>query len=360
MGKASSFSWVVVFFLWSLSAQGQSITTVRHFQLPHPVSNNAVASLALDGDSTLFFSFMGLQSGKTYQDIGLASYQIEVDDKKMYEIPPVPGKHGRLAGIAVGVENSVYIFGGYTVARDHSEVSTPYVHRYDPAQRRYTRLADMPTPVDDTIALVYQDRFIYLVSGWHNSGNVNLVQVYDIKKDDWNEATAYPGSAVFGHSGGIVGNKMIIADGVKKVMLNDEKYTFRITNECYQGSINPENPMDIRWRIIPSHPGKPLYRAASKGSPQDEMVLLAGGSTVAYNYNGIGYNGDPATPSGMVYAWSVKDSKWTTLGTLETATMDHRGLLQDGDQFYIVGGMRAGQRLSSSVISFRLPEITLK
>ena len=40
----------------------------------------------------------------------------------------------------------------------------------------------MPVPVDDSVALSYKERYIYLISGWHNDGNVNLVQVYDTKK----------------------------------------------------------------------------------------------------------------------------------------------------------------------------------
>jgi hypothetical protein len=39
----------------------------------------------------------------------------------------------------------------------------------------------MPVPVDDDISLPYQSRYIYLISGWHNDGNVNLVQLYDTK-----------------------------------------------------------------------------------------------------------------------------------------------------------------------------------
>ena len=30
----------------------------------------------------------------------------------------------------------------------------------------------MPVPVDDAIAGVYREQFIYLVSGWHDSDNV--------------------------------------------------------------------------------------------------------------------------------------------------------------------------------------------
>ena len=39
-------------------------------------------------------------------------------------LPNVPGAPGRLASIAVGLFDRVFIFGGYTVAEDGAEVST--------------------------------------------------------------------------------------------------------------------------------------------------------------------------------------------------------------------------------------------
>lgn len=83
------------------------------------------------------------------------------------------------------MDGQVYIFGGYTVAADHSEHSIASVHRLDPADNTYTELTPMPVPVDDTLALVYRDRYVYLVSGWHETGNVNLVQLYDTETDIW-------------------------------------------------------------------------------------------------------------------------------------------------------------------------------
>lgn len=68
----------------------------------------------------------------------------------------------------------VYIFGGYAVAADHSEHSVASVHRLDPAENTYAEVAPMPVPVDDTVALVYRDRYVYLVSGWHETGNANF------------------------------------------------------------------------------------------------------------------------------------------------------------------------------------------
>jgi hypothetical protein len=68
-----------------------------------------------------------------------------------------------------------YVFGGYTVIKEHSEMSVPDVYAYHVLEDHYKALTFMPVPVADSIALPYQNRYIYLISGWHNDGDVNLV-----------------------------------------------------------------------------------------------------------------------------------------------------------------------------------------
>ncbi len=107
------------------------------------------------------------------------------------------------------------MIGGYTVAEDHAERSTPGVYRLDmAAQPGWTRVATMPVPVDDAVALVHEDRYLYLVSGWSDSGNVNLVQVWDSRKNAWRQAEPWPGTPVFGHAGGMVDNRLAIVGGM--------------------------------------------------------------------------------------------------------------------------------------------------
>jgi N-acetylneuraminic acid mutarotase len=212
----------------------------------------------------------------------------------------------------------------------------------------------MPVPVDDSVALLYQNRYIYLISGWHDTDNVNLVQFYDTETDHWFEATPYPGAAVFGHAGGIVGNRMVIADGTRVVAgETNRRHRFVISNECFLGSIDPEDPARIDWKALPAHPGMPLYRMAAVGTVLDvDRVVFAGGTDNPYNYNGVGYNGVPSEPSPRIFAFNLDRNEWEELGALEVATMDHRALLQVGSEFVIVGGMVAGQRVTDRVGTF--------
>ena len=122
--------------------------------LPHPITNNATTALQVDGAWRLY-SFLGLGTGKTHADTQPTAFWYDLAQNTWREIPPVPGP-GRIAGVALAVQNHAYIFGGYTVAEDGSEKSVPSVHRFDPATETYTEMPPMPTPVDDTVALVYQ------------------------------------------------------------------------------------------------------------------------------------------------------------------------------------------------------------
>ena len=123
--------------------------------LPEPVANNAVA---LHGGE--IYSFAGLGAGKTWRDVHAKAYKCTVEASQCEAIPALPDGKGRLAATAQTVGDMIYIFGGYTVAQDHTEVSTPEVFAFDPKTQSYSRRANIPVPVDDSVSLVYQDRYI--------------------------------------------------------------------------------------------------------------------------------------------------------------------------------------------------------
>ncbi|MFQ5535518.1 MAG: Kelch repeat-containing protein, partial [Sphingomonadales bacterium] len=322
--------------------------------LPAPISNNAVAGLDRNG-RTYFYSFNGLGAGKTHHDTSAAAWEFDAGAGTAKRIADVPGTAGRLASIAATVGNRIFLFGGYTVAEDGTEVSTPEVYAFAPETGQYQTRQPMPTPVDDAVAVVYLDRYIYLVSGWHDTGNVSLVQVYDSRENRWFGATDYPGSPVFGHAGGIVGGAMVITDGVKVVAVENGKRRFGISDEAFIGHIDPNDPSVIRWRKLDPHPGEPLYRMAASGAAEHGMVLFAGGSTNPYNFNGIGYNGVPSQPSAIVFGFDIEAASWRAIGTKPVATMDHRGLLKFRGSFCTLGGMTAGQVVTGSVECFAAP-----
>ena len=327
-------------------------------RLPQPLSNNAVSNFAF-GDSRGLVSFLGLGSKKTWQDISNAAVLINIpesgDSISIESLPAVPVDHGLLAGVAAATSTHVFQFGGYSVAADGSEVSSPAVWQWSAGT--YRPRASMPVPVDDAVALVYLDRYIYLISGWHDHGNVNLVQIYDSHSDQWSQATQYPGQPVFGHAGGIVGRLLVICDGVGiRYPAAGGARQFEPVSECWFGEIDTKDQRRIRWQPLPYHPGPSRYRMAATGTAtHGDRVVFAGGSTNPYNFNGIGYNGEPSEPQAGVFSFDLSNRQWVCHGKLSVATMDHRGLPQLGDDFYIVGGMLSGQQVSDSVWRFRLP-----
>lgn len=330
----------------------QSASTTAGFELPIPISNNAVA-VAEGPDGPTLFSFNGLTSGKTWKDTSNAAFACVISAEKCEEIAPVPVNEGRLASAAVTVAGKIYIFGGYTVAENGDEVSTPEVFAFDPATGRYEKQADMPTPVDDALAVPYQSRFIYLISGWHDEGNVSTVQMLDTQTGVWSEATPFPGTAVFGHAGGIAGDSIIVTDGVATVFA-EGKRKFVSAKLTWRGDIDPENPTRITWRGVDAHAGSAQYRMAAIGDEAGQRVIFAGGGDNPYNYDGIGYNGITAKPSGGFFAYDLKSDSWRELGRLVEPSMDHRGLAKVGTEYFIVGGMDGEQKPLKRIVKLRI------
>jgi hypothetical protein len=79
------------------------------------------------------------------------------------------------------------------------------------------------------------------------------------------------------------------------------------------------------------------------------MVLFAGGSATAYNYNGIGYDGTPAAPSARVFGYDPFNELWMGFADKPIPSMDHRALLPANGVFWTIGGMIAGQTVSPLV-----------
>ncbi|WP_233520615.1 Kelch repeat-containing protein [Flocculibacter collagenilyticus] len=326
--------------------------------MPEPVSNNAVTKVTTKNGSYLI-SFMGLGKNKTYKDVHNKVWALKIGEPTWQEKTPVPSSlniKGRLASIATSINDKAYIFGGYTVAKDHSEISTPDVYQYDIETDTYTQLANMPVPVDDSIALPYQDRYIYLISGWHNDGNVNLVQLFDTHTNTWAQASPYLAEPVFGHAGGIVGNKMVVCDGVKVVPEKFKRRTFSAALQCRMGIIDNTNPTKIDWRLM-SHPtGKARYRMAATGAEigKNQYIVFTGGSTNPYNYNGIGYNGSPSQPSNAFWLFNLQTQSWRYVTNRSIRTMDHRGLIHHNETFLTIGGMTNEQQVLDIVVSRKL------
>ncbi len=320
--------------------------------MPEAVSNNAVALVQHDGVTQLF-SFNGLSSGKTWADVHNRAYHY--DGQRWQTLSMPDGAKKVLASTAVSMGEMIYVIGGYTVAQNHEEKSVNEIFRYDTRQQQWRLETTMPVPVDDTVALVYANRYIYLVSGWHDVDNVSRVQVYDVQQRQWFTATDYPAPAVFGHAGGIANDTMVICDGVKVVKTASKKQ-YAPSVVCMKGTINASDPARIEWQTIEHHSSVAYYRMAAIGNGQTGQIIFAGGSDNPYNYNGIGYNDVPSEASSHISVYDLASDDWLHFSNLISPSMDHRAMLYDGQHYYILGGMRSNQMVSDLISTFKLPQ----
>jgi N-acetylneuraminic acid mutarotase len=310
--------------------------------------------MLMDGGERRIFTMQGLSGGRTHADIHARVWSSGTGWESWRALADIPVDEGRLAGVAVSAASSVWLFGGYTVAADGAELSTPEVFRLGAGEDRFSMVTEMPVPVDDMTAFVYRDRYIYLVSGWHDLGNVNLVQVLDTHSMSWTQATPFPGAAVFGHAGGMSGNRMLVCDGVRIEYPEDgSARRFLMSDECWLGSVDEQDYRRIQWQPVSQHPGPARYRMAATADA-DRGVVFAGGTDNPYNFDGVGYNGQPSEPQHGVFRFDFNSMTWQSGWTLAAASMDHRGMLYLDGWFYLAGGMLADQEVTGRVIRFRL------
>ncbi len=308
-------------------------------RLPRPVSNNAVTSVTHAGGSVTLYSFMGIEDPAVTATITPRAYALDwptdTDWRRIADVPLDEGR-ARIAASAVTIRGRVFVVGGYSVLDDGTERTDPRLLEYVIEEGRWVERSPPPVEVDDTLAVVRANRWLYLISGWHGPAHDNVldVQVWDIETDQWRACTPMPGpsSGVFGHAGGIVGDTILVIDGVKR---DPETRKFVISDAVFEGAIDPDDPTSITWRERPAHPGVPTYRAAN--ASDGRAVRVVGGTSTPYNIDGVGYDGTPAEPLDQMLVWSPDDG-WT-ITTTGRATMDHRGLVPVGDAWATVGGM---------------------
>ena len=334
--------------LWWISCGLTAMAAPKPESLPQPVSNNAVAQFVGQGQS-LVFSFLGIGVGKSWDAITTAAYSLNLDTGHWSVIPPVPGATGRIAASAISASDRVFLFGGYSIDAQGTETTVANVDIYDPRSHRWSRGADIPVPVDDSVIGVYRNRYVYLISGWSNNDTVHNVQIYDSLENQWQQATPIPGVAVFGHAGSLVDNTIVYVDGA---YLNPHGHSPRYiaSTESWMGIIQPSNPAMIIWKSLDPHPGFARYRIAAGASEADQRVYFSGGTGNPYNFNGIGYNGIPSEPSSVAFYFDLHNKAWHVITeNVLRPSMDHRALVATSAELIVAGGMSEHQVVTSAV-----------
>jgi N-acetylneuraminic acid mutarotase len=315
--------------------------------LPTPVTNNAVTAVHVQGQD-LVYSLMGLGPDKAWDSITNTANAFNMKYNKWTTIRAVPGP-GRLGASAASARLQVFVLGGFVPDKTGRQVIVGDVSVYDPIGLRWYRGPDLLTSVRDAAIGVYHDRYIYVVGGFSKKGPTNEVQIYDVEAQRWQQATPSPGAPVFGLAGTVVDDSIIYVDGAKS-NTPGSKSGYIASDECWIGKIDRHHPEKITWSKLPPHPGEARYRIAAGGSDRDHRAYFAGGSAGVYDYSGIGLDGAPAEPSGVVFDFNLRSNSWETIPVKDApARMDHHGLVVTSDGLIVVGGMGKEQKVSAGV-----------
>lgn len=326
--------------------------------LPEPVSNQLVLQASVRGQPYLA-SFAGLGAAKTSAAMHNKVWQLNIGQSNWQSIAALPSAsrvNGRIAAAGVELNKHFFILGGYGQSSDGKSGTLADSYRFSPVTQSYSKLPDMPVAVDESVAVAHKDRYIYLLAGFHNSGAVNLVQLFDNFTQKWSQATPLPGSAVFGHAGVLVGNEILFCDGVKTSTTSDGSSQFVPEAACYLGKISDKNASQISWRQIAHHGGKARTRqgAIAVDVNGETMAAFVGGSETPYHLNGVTDEGKAIDPSNAIYLYSFKQQQWLKAAPSETAVMDLRSLVLIDGEIFSIGGMLAGQQLSNTAIKHKI------
>jgi N-acetylneuraminic acid mutarotase len=303
--------------------------------MPAELAGNAVASLK---SGVEIFSMMGVGPKKTWDAVSNKIYILDLAHAKWREGRTVPGAAGRLGASAAGAKGLVVLMGGYVVDGQGLELIVPDVNVYEPAAHRWSRAKDLPVAVDSAAVGVTHDRFVYLIGGRSPSGPVNNVQVYDIEKDSWTQATPFPGTPVFGLAGGLADERIVVVDGAKAGLAGGPRYV--AADECWLGKIDHKDPYKIEWSKLPAHPGAARFAIAGGGSDHQHRIFFFGGTSTPHDYKGIAYDGQEAEVSEVTFDFDLHGNKWETIATnTDDPRADSRGILTTPVGELVVGGL---------------------
>ncbi|BDS13387.1 T9SS C-terminal target domain-containing protein [Aureispira anguillae] len=313
---------------------------------PEPITNNAVVEGVVNGTTTYIYTFGGLDSTKLYSGIHLRSYRYNTLTNVWDTIAPLPDTLGKIAAAASRVKDKIYIIGGYHVYANGSEASSDKVHIYDVNTNAYLLDgANIPIPIDDQVQAVWRDSLIYVITGWTNSGNSPAVQIYNPSSNSWQSGTSVGNNNIFksfGASGTIIGDTIYYFGGASMAG------SFNVQTYFRRGIIDPNNPTQINWSSFTWMNAKG-YRMAATTVLGD--VFWLGGAAITYNYNGIAYNGSGGVaPTGRSLLYRKSNHSFEVEYGYDLP-MDLRGIGNVSDTVkYLVGGMKAGQQVSTETL----------
>lgn len=335
--------WTFLFLLISNLSFSQ-LTIEEVGNLPESVSNNAVCEGVINGVPYIY-SFGGIDSTKLYSGIHLKSFRYNTSTGLAESIADLPDTLGKIASAANRVGDTIYITGGYHVFSNSNEVSSSKIHRFNIVTNSFmTDGLDIPLSTDDHVQAVWRDSLIYLITGWHNTGNIPNVQIYNPYTNSWLVGSPVPNNNIyksFGASGTIVNDTIYYFGGASSG-------NFGAQNFIRKGVIDQNDPTQIDWSYSVPNTGVRGYRSACTNV--FNTIHWIGGSKVTYNFDGIAYNGSGGVSiANRDLYFDINHVNWSEDNTSEIP-MDLRGIGNVNDSVkYIMGGMIDNQMVTNKI-----------
>lgn len=338
---------IFLFLLLYISHQLYSQITVSEIgTIPKRTSNNVVCEGFINNVPYLY-SFGGIDSTKHYSGIHLESFRYNLTNGEVTTLPQIPDTLGKIAMGISRIKDIIYITGGYHVYANGNEKSSNKLHRFSITTNTFlSDGSNLPVATDDHVQAVWRDSLIYVITGWHDVGNIPDVQIYNPTTDHWLTGTSVPSGVFrsFGSSGSIIGDTIYYFGGAYS------SNGFNIQNKLRKGVINPLNPEEITWSV--TTPDQNIYGYRMASTIVGNQVHWIGGSNKTYNYNGIAYDGSGGVePNNRDLFISITDDK-TFNQNMNTnpIPMDLRSIARVNDTTqYIIGGMLSGQTVTNKI-----------
>jgi N-acetylneuraminic acid mutarotase len=219
-----------------------------------------------------------------------------------------PAKLARTEVAAARVGRYVYVVGGFVRAG----FTTAATERYDIERDRWTRVANMPVPLNHAAAVAYKGR-VYVLGGYSSrtglDDEVATFYSYNPRRDRWRRLPSMP-TARGALAVGVIGNRLYAAGGASQGRVHTELEIYDFKRR--------------RWSAGPAMPtGRDHLAGATAGR---RFYALAGRAPGHGNYD-------------VVEAYDPRAKRWRTLpsmrkprGGIGAATVRHRIVVAGGEE----------------------------
>ncbi len=237
------------------------------------------------------------------------------------------------AGIALGEDGLIYVFGGVdTVTAQEYDVTVDTAFAFDPSTGSWHWIANMQYGSRACAAIAGEDGKLYVFGGYNESwGPMAYAQIYDPVLDSWSLGTNMPFAEAFVTGAKGYDGQMVVIGGTSAL-----------------GRVQIYDPVGDSWSLG-TNMASPMWSGT--------CVAVNDGNEIFY----IGGSNNWGSASTLTQVYSVYWNSWSTVSALPsartgaTATLGADGLIYligGGNTAYNTGGTLGGQLYYDSTLVY--------